>query len=106
MLVIMSTEWADAPASGPMLPYQMLPYQWMSDVYPSVTLQALRRLASGVECKCLGAAAQKSDTAPVPDAYKQIQIQIERFDAGKRPVATPVCVAELDFVRRAGDELA
>jgi hypothetical protein len=78
----------------------------MSDVYLAITFQALCRMAPGVQRKLLGAAAQESNAAQVSDADEQIQIQRERFDAGNRPVATPVYVAKLDFVRRAGDELA
>ena len=64
------------------------------------------RMASGVERKLLGAAAQESNAAQVSDADEQIQIQRECFGAGKRSVATPVCVAEFDFVRSAGDKVA
>ena len=41
----------------------------------------------------------------VPLGNEQIQIQRERFASGKRPVTTPVRIAEFDFVRCAGDEL-
>jgi hypothetical protein len=99
-LVIISNEWTDAPASGP-----MLPYQWMSDVQLTVTLQALRRVASGIKCKCLGAATQKSNAAPVSDAHEQGQIQGERVRAGEEPATASVRIAEFDFVGSVGDYL-
>jgi hypothetical protein len=53
----------------------------MSDVHLALALQALRRMASGVECKHLCTTAKKSNAAPVSDAYKQLQVQGEGFGA-------------------------
>jgi len=78
----------------------------MSDVHFCLALQALRCVAAGVECKLLGTTAQKSNAAPVSDAHKEVQVQSERVPTGEGPVTASVLIAELDFVRSTGDELA
>ena len=78
----------------------------MSDVYFGLAFQALRCVASGVECKLLGTPAQKSNAAPVSDAHEEVQIQGERLSAGKNPATAAILIAKLDYVRSAADNLA
>jgi hypothetical protein len=84
----------------------MLSDQGMSDMYSALAFQALRCVASCVECELLCTTAQKSNAAPVADAHKQVQIQGERLRAGKAPAATSARIAELDFIWGSADDLA
>jgi len=77
----------------------------MSDIYSRIASQALRCVASSVDCELLCAPAQKSDPAAVSDTYKKVQIQGECLGTGEDPAAAPVLIAELDFVRRVADYL-
>jgi hypothetical protein len=78
----------------------------MGDVRPGLAFQALRCMASSVDCKHLCAPAQKSNAAPVPDTHKKVQIQEERFGTRENPATAPVFIPELDLVWSAADDLA
>ena len=82
----------------------MFPDDRMGDVYSSLAFQALRRAAPGVDCEHLSAPAQKPNAAVVPNSYKQVKIQGERFFTGDGTVAAPVFIAKLNRVRRAADD--
>jgi hypothetical protein len=78
----------------------------MSDVKSAFPFQALRGVASGVECKLLCTTAQKPDAASVSNANKQVQIQGERLGTGEDPATTPVLILGLDCIPSARDKLA
>ena len=78
----------------------------MSDVYFGLAFQALRCVASRVECELPGTPAQKTNAAPVSDAHENVQIQGERLGAREDPATTPVLIAQFHLVRSAADELA
>src|SRR5213592_4195567 len=78
----------------------------MSDVHFGLALQSLRCVTSGVDRKPLCTTAQKSNTMPVSDANKKIQIQRERLVAKEDPATTPVLISQFDRVRSAADDLA
>ena len=78
----------------------------MSDVDFGLAFQAVRCVASGVECKVPGTPAQKANAAPVPDAHEQVQIQGQRLSTGKDPATAAMLIAKLYPVRSAVDNLA
>ena len=77
----------------------------MSDVRLALTFQPLCGVASRIKWKLLCAAAQELNASSISNADKEIQIQLERFDAGKRPATTSVRVVEFDFVWCSADDL-
>jgi hypothetical protein len=79
--------------------------EWMSDVQFGITFQAPHRATSGIDRELLRAPAQKSNAAPVPDSYKQVKIQGERFVPRYLAAATPAFVAKFNQVLCAADDL-
>jgi hypothetical protein len=78
----------------------------MGDVYFGLAFQSLRCVAARVDCKLPGSPAQKSYAAPISDAHKKVQIQGARVGAREDSATASVLISELDFVRRAADDLA
>ena len=73
----------------------------MGEVYSGFAFQALRCVASSIDCKFLGAPTEKTNTAPISDAHKEIQIQCERLASRKDSATAAMLITQLDRVRRA-----
>src|ERR1700733_730586 len=78
----------------------------MGNIYSGLTFQALSCPASSIDSKLLSSPAEKPNPVPIPDSYKQVEIQRQRSVSPKDPAIASVFIAQLDPARSATDDLA